>query len=126
MYQITDATFQEAKRYCVRDHVVVEDCWFRRFYTRVIPGHAVELTSALLDRGVAQTLERHRLTRATIQQKQDLAAIIHLCGAGAGNAYARRGLRLTAGQQCGDHDAARYVAQVNAMKRLFTRLAAAG
>ena len=25
MYQITDPTFQEAKRYCIHDHVVVED-----------------------------------------------------------------------------------------------------
>src|SRR5437773_880370 len=25
MYQITDATFREAKRYCIHDHVVVED-----------------------------------------------------------------------------------------------------
>src|SRR6185295_13013243 len=28
MYQITDATFREARRYCVRDHVVREnECW---------------------------------------------------------------------------------------------------
>jgi hypothetical protein len=24
MYQITDATFREAKRYCIRNHAVVE------------------------------------------------------------------------------------------------------
>src|SRR6266850_605463 len=65
MYQITDPTFREAKRFCVRDHVV-----------------------------------------------------------GAGDAYARRGFRFIPGQQCGDHDAARYLAQVNGMKRQFTRLAA--
>jgi len=132
MYQITDPTFQEAKRYCIHDHVVVEDgpwndlrsCWFNRTYMRVVPSHAVELTSALLDRTVARTLERQRITTATLQQRQDLAAIIHLCGAGAGQAYAARGLRLTPGQRCGDHDAARYLAEVNAMKRQFVRLAA--
>jgi len=71
-------------------NVVVEDgvwhdvrsCWFNGLYTRVVPGHAVELTAALLDRGVAQTLERHRIASATLGQKQDLAAVIHLCGAG--------------------------------------------
>ena len=125
MYQITDPTFREAKRFCVRDHVVAEDdCWFRGLYTRVLPSHAVELTSAMLDRGVARTLERRRIVTATLRQKQDLAAIIHLCGEGAGDAYARRGFRLTPGQQCGDHDAARYLAQVNGMKRQFARLAA--
>jgi len=136
MYQITDGTFREAKRYCIHDHAVVEDgpwhdgrsCWFNRLYTRVVPSHAVELTSALLDRSVAGTLARQRTATATatLQQKQDLAAVIHLCGAGAGEAYAKRGFRLTAGQRCGDHDVRGYLAQVNAIKRVFARLASAG
>jgi len=131
MYQITNATFQEARRYCIHGHVVVEDgpwhdprsCWFNSLYTRVVPSHAVEMTAALLDRAVARTLERHRIASATLRQQQDLAAIIHLCGAGAGSAYARRGFRLTAGQRCGEHDPSQYLAQVNALKRQFIRLA---
>ncbi len=131
MYQITNATFQEARRYCIHGHVVVEDgpwhdlrsCWFNSLYTRVVPSHAVEMTAALLDRAVARTLERHRIANATLRQQQDLAAIIHLCGAGAGDAYARRGFRLTAGQRCGDHDPSQYLAQVNVLKRQFIRLA---
>jgi hypothetical protein len=131
MYQITDGTFRQAKRYCIHYHVVVEDgpwhdlgsCWFNRLYTRVVPSHAVEMTSAWLDRSVASTLARSRIAAATIGQKQDLAALIHLCGAGAGNAYARRGFQLAAGERCGDHDARAYLARVGAMKRLFARLA---
>jgi len=88
-----------------------------------VPTHAVELTSAYLDRHVADILEHRRIAGATLQQKQDLAVVIHLCGAGAGDAYARRGFRLTAGQRCGDHDVRGYLARVNAMKRLFARLA---
>jgi hypothetical protein len=134
MFQITDGTFAEASRYCIHDHVVVEDgpwhdlrsCWFNPLYTRVVPGHAVEMTSALLDRTVARTLRRNRIATASLQQRQDLAIVIHLCGSGAGNAYARRGFRFRRGQQCGDHDARRYVAQVNALKRQFGRLAASG
>ncbi len=133
MYQITDGTFREAKRYCIHDHVVVEDdplddvrsCWFNNLYTRVLPSHAIELTAALLDRGVANVLERRRIAVATLRQKQDLAAVIHLCGAGTGKAYAARGFRLTAGQRCGDHDVGKYVAQVNGLQRTFARLAAA-
>jgi hypothetical protein len=49
---------------------------------------------------------------------------MHLCGAGAGDAYARRGFRLGAGQRCGAHDARAYLAHVNAMKRSFARLSA--
>ena len=132
MYQITDGTFSEAKRYCIHDHAVVEDgpwhdprsCWFNGLYSRVIPSHAVEMTSALLDRRVASALERHRIATATLPQKQDLAAVIHLCGAAAGDAYIKRGFRPSANQQCGDHEVQGYLARVNAMKRVFARLAA--
>jgi hypothetical protein len=133
MYQITDATFGEARRYCIKDHVVVEDgpwhdvgsCWFNSLYTRVLPSHAIELTAARLDRAVAYAISRQRFAAATLQQKQDLAAVIHLCGARAGKAYARGGYRIPAHQRCGEHDARAYVAKVNAMKRFFARLAAA-
>jgi hypothetical protein len=133
-YQITDGTFREAKRYCIHDHTVVEagpwydmgSCWFNGAYARVVPSHAVEMTSALLDRQVERTLERRRITTATLRQKQDLAAVIHLCGAGTGDAYARRGFRLAAHQLCGDQNVRGYLARVNALKRAFARLAAAG
>ncbi|MEW6684419.1 MAG: lytic transglycosylase domain-containing protein [Nitrospirota bacterium] len=133
MYQITDATFREAKRYCIHDHVVAEigpwddtrSCWFNGLYTRVVPSHAIELTAALLDRGVARALERRRISTAPLQQKQHLAAVIHLCGAGAGHAFVARGFRLMASQRCGDHDVSRYLTKINAMKQQFARLAAA-
>ena len=122
MYQITDGTFREAKRYCIRDHAAIEEgCWFNSLYLRVIPSHAVELTSAYLDRRVAGILEQRRLA-ATPEQKQDLAALIHLCGAAAGESYAGRGFRLAPGQRCGEHDARAYLARVGAMKRVFARL----
>jgi hypothetical protein len=126
IFQITDATYAEARRYCIRDHAVESDsCWFNRFYLRVVPSHATEMTAAYLDRRVATTLERYRLSKATVQQKQDLAAVIHLCGAAVGDAYARGRFRAARGQRCGDHELAGYLARVNAMKRAFTRMAAA-
>jgi hypothetical protein len=60
---------------------------------------------------------------ASRQQTQELAAIIHLCGAGPAKAFARRGFHLIAGERCGDHDVATYLAQVNAMTLKFLRLA---
>jgi hypothetical protein len=131
MYQITDGTFAEARRYCIHDHTVAEDgpwnswrsCWFNGLYARVVPAHAVELTSAYLDRSVAATLERHHMAFATLQHQQKLASVIHLCGAAAGDDYARRGFRLPDGQRCGDHDVRVYLARINAMKGVFDRLA---
>jgi hypothetical protein len=129
MYQITDGTFREARRYCIRDHEVIEDgrwhewrsCWFNSLYMRVLPSHAVEMTAAFLDRRVAQALERRRTGFATLQRRQDLAAVIHLCGVAAGEAYAARGFRAE-GQRCGKHDLRAYLARVNAMKRVFASL----
>ena len=130
MYQTTDGTFALARRYCVHDNVVVADgpwndfqsCWFNDLYTRVVPSHAVEMTSAYLDRQVAGTLARQAIRNPTSRQKLELAAIIHLCGAGAGERYARRGLRLRPGDRCGDHDVQRYLTKVDAMRRIFLRL----
>jgi hypothetical protein len=131
MYQITDGTFAAARRYCVHRHEVVEEgpwyawrsCWFNELYTRTVASHAVELTAAYLERGVTDTLRRHAITNATLAQKQTLATMMHLCGAGAATSYARRGLQLAAGQRCGTHDARSYVDRVKAMQRRFAALA---
>jgi hypothetical protein len=127
MYQITDGTFAEARRYCIRDHAVVADgpwddwnsCWFNRLYTRVIPSHAVELTASYLDRAVTGALEHHHVRSTTPQHRRDLAAVIHLCGAGAGDAFVKRGFNFAAAERCGDHDARDYVSRVAAMERFF-------
>lgn len=130
MYQITDGNFAEARRYCIHDHVVVADgpwndwhsCWFNSLYARVIPSDAVELTSAYLDRSVALILERHRMSSSSLLQKQMLASLIHLCGAGAGEEFARRRFRLADGQRCGDHQARTYLERVETMQSVFSRL----
>jgi hypothetical protein len=130
MYQITDGNFAEARRYCIHDHVVVADgpwndwhsCWFNSLYARVIPSDAVEMTSAYLDRSVALIIERHRLSAAPLQQKQMLAALIHLCGAGAGDEFARRKFKLADGQRCGDQKARAYIERVESMRSVFSSL----
>ncbi len=132
MYQITDGTFERAKRYCIHDHVVVEEgpwhawrsCWLNELYFRVVPSHAIELTAAFLDRAVSRTLARHRIHDATRAHEQRLAALIHLCGTGSGDRNVRRALKLASGLRCGDHDARDYIARVEAMTAVFAALAA--
>ena len=125
-------TFAIARRYCVHRHRVVEEgpwydfksCWLNELYTRTVPSHAVEMTAAYLDRGVENLLARLGLS-ATLAQKQTLATLMHLCGAGAASEYARRGFALAPGQSCGSHDARGYVARVASMQRRFKALASA-
>jgi hypothetical protein len=122
MYQMTDAAFAEARRYCIRDHIVVEDgCSLTGLDSRVLPGRAIELTAVFLDRKVTAILARHPKTAASAQHKRELAATIHLCGASPAKAFARRGFHPITGERCGDQEVARYLAQINAMMRQFLR-----
>lgn len=129
MFQITNGTFQEGKRYCIHYHQVVEDgpwhdlnsCWFNSLYSRVIPGHAMEMTAALLDRQVTRLVGNRP---ATLEQKQDLAAIIHLCGAGFGRTYVLRNFQLAVHQRCGDHDVRSYLRKIQALTQQFALLRA--
>src|SRR5580692_6889288 len=116
MFQMTDAAFAEARHYCIRDHIVLEDgCSLIRLDSRVPPSRAIELTAVFLDQKVTAILARPGKTAASAQQKRELAAIIHLCGANSAKAFARRSLHPIAGERCGDQEVATYLAQINAM-----------
>ncbi|HEV2286253.1 MAG TPA: hypothetical protein VGR80_09435, partial [Steroidobacteraceae bacterium] len=132
MYQITDGTFEVARHYCIHHHALAREgrwddfgsCWFNALYVRVLPADAVELTAAYLDLEVANVLAQRR-GRSTPAEVRHVAAVVHLCGAGAADAYVRRGLRFNAAEKCGDHDPRVYLARVDAMYAVFAGLAAA-
>jgi hypothetical protein len=124
LYQMTNPAYAEAARFCVRGNAVTDTgCGFASLHIRAIPSHAIELASVYLDRNVADVLALAGDVKASAQQKQDLAAFVHLCGAGPATAYARRHFQMMAGERCGDHLVAAYISGVNAMKRQFLRLA---
>ena len=125
MYQMTDAAFAEARRYCIRDHVVVENGGsLTGLDSRVPPSRAIELTAVFLDRKITAILARPLKAAASAQQKRELAAIVHLCGASSAKTFARRGFHPIAGERCGDQEVATYLAQINAMTREFLRIEA--
>ena len=129
MFQLTDGTFAEARKYCIRDHHVLTEgswydpnsCWLNALYSRNIPSHAVEMTAAYLHKNVVAILGA-RLGKATRDEKERLAAVIHLCGVKHARSFAERGLRVTATERCGTHSVHTYISQVNAMKYRFHRL----
>ena len=111
MYQMTDAAFAEARR--SRDGA----------YWRILPSDAIELTSAYLDRQLAALLANRRAEAPlTQQQKDNLAAVIHLCGPAPAASFLRRRFHLPSGGRCGDQDIAAYIARVNGFERQFRRL----
>jgi hypothetical protein len=133
MYQITDGTFAEARHYCIHAHAVVREgawsdlraCWFNALYSRVRPADAVELTSAYLDVKVSAILAHSGVARVSPAQRRHLAAVVHLCGAGAAAGYAEAGFRFSEGQRCGDHDPRAYLRRIDEMEAVFARLSAA-
>jgi hypothetical protein len=131
MFQITNGTYQQATRYCVHHNEVAEDgpwydwksCWFNWLYFRVVPSHAAEMTSAFLDKSVTRTLNVLKINSATLRDKQDLAAIMHLCGVAAGEDFAKRRFRFSPNQRCGGQNVGAYLGQMVALQRTFATLA---
>jgi hypothetical protein len=132
LLQITDGTYAEASRLCIHGHDVAREgawhdptaCWWNALYFRTVPSHAIEMTAAWLHQSVVETVAAARARRATLEQKQRLAAVIHLCGRERGLAYAKRGFWALPGERCGDHELERYLARVRDLRRSFVRLAA--
>jgi hypothetical protein len=125
MFQITDARFREAGRYCIQNNAVSDSCWFTGLYMRILPGDATEMTSAHLDLSVRQTLRRHKRT-ATPVQKEAVAAVVHLCGQQRADAFVRRGFQALPAERCGDHRLGGYVARVQRLTREFASLGERG
>jgi len=131
MYQITDGTFAEARHYCIHDHRLTREgawndwhaCWFNALYLRIVPRDAIELTAAYLDLEVRAILAQLPTAPGELERRH-LAAVVHLCGAGAATLYAQRGFHFHPAERCGDHDPRAYLRNVDEMQALFVRLAA--
>ncbi len=129
MFQLTDGTFEQARKYCIRDHEIVSDgpwydpesCWFNSLYTRTVPSHATEMTAAYLHHSVLDVLAG-RAAKTTLAQKQKLATVIHLCGPKRGEALVAHRFRVMPEERCGAHSLRRYLAQVDLLKKQFARL----
>lgn len=133
LFQITDAAFAEGRLLCVHNHHVaragswydLHACWFPALYMRTVPSHAIEMTAARLHEHLVQTLGPERVGRTPMRSRERLAAVIHLCGPSRGADFARRGFRGSAGERCGTHDLAAYLARVDRFTLSFERLARA-
>jgi hypothetical protein len=133
MFQITDGTFAEARRYCIHDHALAEDgpwyamrsCWFNSLYTRLVPSHAIELTAAHLHLHTARIIRQAQLEAIDVRRRRELAAVIHLCGPAAARRFVLRGLQGD-GERCGSHEIGSYVSKVTSLEKRFEQLAAGG
>jgi hypothetical protein len=130
LLQMTDGNLADARRLCIHDHEVAREgawfdptaCWGNGLYVRLVPDHAIEMTSAWLDTAVREIVARERLRPLGRERERRLVAVIHLCGRSRGAEFARRGFTILPGERCGEQDLARYVARVEAYAREFGRM----
>lgn len=127
MFQITQATFAEAKEFCVRDGQPRKNQEYEMpcgetYYSRLLPSHAIEMTAARLHWQAEKILARFRSRRVSLVDKQNLAIVIHLCGVAKGEQMVRAGMRLSRLGRCGDHSPVVYVRQVRRLERLFRKI----
>ncbi|MDZ4662293.1 MAG: transglycosylase SLT domain-containing protein [Pseudomonadota bacterium] len=130
LMQITEGNYQEAKNLCIRGGQVVraglwyeaDSCWFNSLYSRILPSHSIEMAAAYMHFQVEAILKKLKKSEVAIEEKQRLAAIIHLCGKVRGFTYASDNFSFRRFQTCGSHDARSYLAKVLRYKSLFLGL----
>jgi hypothetical protein len=110
LMQITDANFEDARRFC-RDG----GC-----SSRLEPAQAIEMTSGFLHYHVARLVARSGRPVA-LRDRQKLAAVIHLCGPEKGASLVDSGFDPDALGSCGDQPVGPYVRRVMAYAALFAR-----
>ncbi len=126
MFQITDGTFKRFQNHCFKNGKAVSGkdlCPFNWAYSRLFPAHATEITAAYLHKTTLSILKRFKRHSISLRKKQELAALVHLCGNRVGTRYARLGFNQKKLGMCGSHNARRYIQAVSSLERKFRKLA---
>ncbi len=134
LLQMTNATYELARRLCVHYHAVARDgawydpraCFLNALYVRPVPSHSIEMTAAYLHLASGEILGRPGIRSASPDERRALVAVIHLCGHQRGAAFAARGFRLLPGERCGEQDLRGYLARVRTLVAAFEAASAAG
>ncbi|MFA6093297.1 MAG: transglycosylase SLT domain-containing protein [Elusimicrobiota bacterium] len=123
LMQITDGNLETAGRFCIREgRVSTQDCWFNPLYARLSPADSVEMTAAFLHSQV----QRMAPQKASLRQRQELAAVIHLCGPEKGLPFVRSGFDAQSLGSCGTQPVVAYVRRVMQYHREILRAAGKG
>ncbi len=124
LFQLTDGTYQRAKKLCVRGQKVIDDgrwddfnsCWFNWTYLRTSSSDSIEMTAAYLYRDTEAALKLTKLTPNS-EQKRELASVIHLCGKSKGEQLVQLKFQLHKLTDCGRFDPMTYTRKVQTYER---------
>ena len=121
LMQMIDGNFSLARRHCIQSGKPATDsCRLNGFYSRLSASDSIEMTSAFLHRQV----ERVAPKKATLRQRQQLAAVMHLCGPEKGPLFVRSGFSAGAMGVCGRQAVDPYVRRVMRYREEFAVISA--
>jgi hypothetical protein len=116
LMQITDGNLQQAGRYCIKDgRPATSGCLLTSLYSRLSPSDSIEMTSAYLHVQVARVAPK----KTTLRRRQELAAVMHLCGPDKGPAFVRAGFDSERMGVCGRQAVRPYVRRVMRLREEF-------
>ncbi len=129
LYQMTLDTFKDAKRFCFSEDGIDVDqnrsnlkaCWRNNFRFRFSAADSIQLTSARLDYYTKTAISNYKKTLSKTT-KQQLAAIIQLCGPGRAKDFINGGFSTKRMRPCGSHSVSNYVSRVFKYKKVFASL----
>jgi hypothetical protein len=127
LLQITAGNYAAARGLCGADgrpsvDASPEDpsaCRFTFLPSRVNAAHSIALTAAYLRSHVRKVLAGTK-RRVAMRDREKLAAVIHLCGPGKGEAYRRARFNADGLDACGSQPVGAYVRRVMAYRALFS------
>lgn len=117
LFQYINSTFEDGKRFCVHNGKVAfagkwydrKSCWFNSFYSRLSASDSIEITAASLHYYVEKTLDKRSVS---LNKKQELAAVIHLCGKRKGKQFVKLNFNFSRLPLCGSHNAGNYYKKI--------------
>lgn len=125
LYQFVDETFARALTRCI-------DMRFHRspanercpanvvFRTRLSAQSSTQLAAAYLDQEVREILGSRPANQLSLEKKQTLASIVHLCGGAKAALFYRSGFSWKSLGRCGAHDPQTYTQKLLTLKRTFS------
>ncbi|MCP4751486.1 MAG: transglycosylase SLT domain-containing protein [Proteobacteria bacterium] len=125
MFQYTNATFEDAKRFCVHFGKVATrgkwfspgSCWFNGLYSRLSPSNSIEMTAARLQYYVDRLTAKRGIG---LKNKQKMAAVIHLCGLKKARKFRKKNFNFKAIPACGSHNPRNYYRKIAKLRKRFS------